>query len=1171
MLELTCARPADLDRALAKVSDFLQRHRPQSRPLISLPVLIDRATHGAWVRSWLAQHDASGTSAGVAVAPAWDALDGLLAIAHATETPAGARIEWWEGLRRDDPWSAAALTHRILGVWRDHPGAPELRAVHAYTDASASPRADVRRTLLAERAGRLLREAMSHDARKVLAWASEPFEGPEGWFKFTLSKLGVDESPARWRTKPDPERLRPLLDRPFAIVGLADADPATIGLIEAIAELQDVCWVRPSTALSVSTKPSPSATRAQGVEIARLRSLPEFTPLDPHSLTPCPTLAIWRAWMTGEAADTEAKAKVTPNLFPSWSARREVEAVRDALLERFAAQELEPRHVRLLSPDLATYGPLILDVFSEAGDGRAPLALFAPEPEQATSEKQEPKKQVPKIPLQLIGLGLTATNPVAAALLKALDLLTDRLTVSGWFELLCIPQVKRRFGLTHLDNDSLRKLLARSAARWGFDGAERGEVYGIDAPVHSVDFGLQRMALSAFVHQELDPAKGEVPTRWGHASALLFPTDVGGSEGMQASARLQIAFETLRTWHERLRSGPAAEDSGTWPALLGELLDDLLQTGSSTQFLRQDVNEVLFEVLGEDPSPSATTVASLLRERFDRGLKGDAKGLPGVQVMSLDEANALPAELVILMGLNSGAFPRRDDRPSWMPEGDRPSRTDRDQQAFTAAVLAAKREVWLTWTAREPRRGEEIPPSSLVEDLIDALGLGKDGRRNAVQPNGRHRWSVSAGETWGTSVVAAAAATSRRGAIELEPRWGKQAVPTQGDASGPPPRTMRLSDLRNALLNPSKTLLTKGLGVWLDNDERDLSDADPRELAAGLERWKLKDMLIRRLLEDPHADHATAFDVLVGDGLLPANAVGRAEFDAHVSECRELVMQYKEWMGSTPAPSIVESTTFDIDGQEITLTGELPESVIRHPSERQAMHIFGRVYASDADKGKHLLKGWLELLLANAVGRPAPAAFIAYFKGKQPTLVGLCMRPAENGLWHADREPIPTEKLDGTQVKAWINAPDRAEVARETLRQLVRLALLSERMPLPLFEESSHALAKELVTKGRDQKAAGLSPADLLNAAIASAGDKWFPGYYWKGDCEDPYVSRLHPSYDLVGDLEGLMSKNVSLRPSTQPDVSCALSLALHVWWPVACARVTPAAFKKHFLAGGNP
>ncbi|TVQ94675.1 MAG: hypothetical protein EA397_01265 [Deltaproteobacteria bacterium] len=1165
MLELTCARPADLDRALAKVSDFLGRHRPQSRPLISLPVLIDRATHGAWVRSWLAQHDPSGTSAGVAVVPAWDALDGLIAVAYASEAPAGARIQWWEGLRRDDPWSAAALTHRILGVWRDHPGAPELKAVHAYTDASASPRADVRRTLLAERAGRLLREAMSHDAAAVLPWASEPSEGSDAWFRFTLRKLGVQDSPAGWRTAPDPERLRPLLDRPVVIVGLADADPATIGLIEAIAEIQDVCWIRPSTALGVADTPPSSVTRAQGVEIARLKTLPAFTPGDPGSSSPCPTLANWRAWMTS-GTPPEAPAEEGRVLFPAWTPRREVEQVRDELLRRFNNEDFEPRQVRILTPDLATYGPLILDVFSESGDGRKPLATFAD-----AGSPPKAKGQVPKIPLQLIGLGLTSTNPVAAALLKALDLLTDRLTVSGWFELLCIPQVKRRFGLTHLDNDSLRKLLASSGARWGFNGAERGEVYGIEAPVHSVDFGLQRMALSAFVHQELDPAKGEVPTRWGHANALLFPTDVGGSEGMQASARLQIAFETLRIWHKRLWNGPAAEGSGTWPALLGELLDDLLQTGSSTQFLRQDVNEVLLEVLGEDTSPSATTVASLLRERFDRGLKGDAKGLPGVQVMSLDEANALPAELVILMGLNSGTFPRRDDRPSWMPEGDRPSRTDRDQQAFTAAVLAAKREVWLTWTAREPRRGEEVPPSSLVEDLIDALRLDKDERRNAVQPHGRHRWSVSAGEPWGTSMVAAAEAVSRGAKTEEELSWGDQVVPTADDASGPPPRTISLLELRNALLNPSKTLLTKGLGVWLDNDERDLSDADPRKLASALESWMLKDTLIRLLLEDPDADDATAFEVTVGDGLLPANALGRAQFDAYAEECRELVVQYREWMGSTPEPSCVAATTFDIDGQEITLTGELPEAFIRQTSEGQAMHIFGRASASKADKSKHLLKGWLELLLANAVGRPAPAAFIAYVDKRKPTLIGLCIRPAENGLWHAEQEAISPAVPNGTDEETWLADSRRVSTARDTLEQLVRLALLSERMPLPLFEESSHALAKELVTKGRDPKAASLSPADLLSSAIGKAGDQWFPTYYSKGDCEDPYVSRLHPSYDLVRDLERLMVENVSLRPSTGPDLSCALSLALHVWWPVACARVTSDKFKNHFLAGGNP
>lgn len=1182
MLHLHLAAPSALAPALGALAGFLAAHPPAS-PLRPIPVLVDAPTHEAWVRTWLAHHDQGGISAGLAVAPAATAIEGLLARAAGRGQPS-----WWLGPRADDPWSAPALTAKILAVWAAHPDEPALERLRAYV--SDHPRGEVRRVLLAERAAQRLRDAMATDAAAVLGWRerSEP-SAPDRWFRFTLRHLDLGSSPAHARAHPTAADLARVVGPSLALVGLAAADAATVGLLQSLATACAVCWIRPSTALGMPAAPrSSSSARAQALELRRRAAVGEVAETHPDADEPrSDTLAAWRTWVTGAPAAPgtprpEADGRL-PQLLPAWTPRREVEQLREQLLRHFdlpdapgsprsglvpALAGLEPRDVRVLTPDLATYGPLLLEVFSQSHDASEPLPPFPPDDppdggERGTPAKRAPKEKVaqptavPAIPLQLVGLGLTATNPVAGALLGALDALTDRLTLPHFFALVSIPQVRRRFGLGHVDPERLRTLLRDSGARWGFDGQDRGAVYGGDHPVHSVAFGLERLALGALVHDELDPAKGELPTRWGPDDRLLFPSQVASRAELTELASLQIVFETLRTWRERLRVGPTGEE--TWPALLGRFLDELVSTGGSTRFLQQQVSDAIAEALPANVPLRVQAVAALLRDRFDRPVPGDAQGLPGVQVASLEEANALPARLVVLLGMNSGTFPRRDDRPAWMPAGNAPALPERDRQAFTAAVLAARHDVWITWTARESRRGEEIPPGSLVEDLIDGLALSTDpkeeaARRHGVQqPWGRHRWSPRAQTTYSRAIAAAGVAAQARASAPARASFGVPLPDPQvgGARPGAEPRarTMSLEELAKRLLNPSRTLLWNRLGVWIEEQEDELADHDPLVLGPGLPTWKVRDALLRwRLGGGQGTAQQALLDAFVGTGLFPDGPPAAWMLQSHLALVDDLVATY-EAAGRKGRSETLRSDPVALRVGDVTvrLTGTLPDCVVgptTTPGGRE-VRMLRHVLVSNVKKPKHLLAGWLRLLFANAQESGPPVASIQQYGVSGAKLVqrGLSIRPAQGGLWHGESDPVPPIAVRDQDVVGWLDGDPRRH-ARDWLTAMVRLALDGERMALPLFPEASYEAVDAVVTWSR--KAKEKRSPDLRSLVALAAGDAWA-----SRDAKDPFVAALHPRFDLEAHVRSTPQRE---RPPAEPIPSEFLPASLPLWWPIALA-----------------
>ncbi|MDB5858891.1 MAG: recC [Ramlibacter sp.] len=380
--------------------------------------------------------------------------------------------------------------------------------------------------------------------------------------------------------------------------------------------------------------------------------------------------------------------------------QREVEVLHDQLLAAFTADPtLRPRDVIVMVPDIATHAAHIQAVFGLV-------------------ERSDPRH----IPFALADRGQRQHDPLLGALEKLLALPQSRLAVSDVLDLLEVPALRNRFGITEGQLPLLHRWIAAARIRWGLHAEHR---HSLDLPAgmeqNSWAFGLRRMLLGYAVGAgELWDGIAPMDEIGGLDAALLGPL-----------VRLLDALEA----HWRLLADPAAP--AAWGVRLRGLLHAFFQAddGSDEGFtlLRleaalQEWQEACADAALEQPLPLAV-VREHWMTRMEQGGLNQPFFAGGVTFASLMPMRAIPFRWIALLGMNDGDYPRsrvamdfdlmgQDYRP-----GDRSRRED-DRYLFLEALLSAREHLHVSWVGRSIRDNEERPPSVLVAQLRDHLAAG---------------------------------------------------------------------------------------------------------------------------------------------------------------------------------------------------------------------------------------------------------------------------------------------------------------------------------------------------------------------------------------------------------------------------------------------------------------
>ncbi len=567
----------------------------------------------------------------------------------------------------------------------------------------------------------------------------------------------------------------------------------------------------------------------------------------------------------------------------SHGALRQCEVLRDALMRRFLVDPtLEPRHILVMTPDLATYAPLIAMVM-----GRHP-----------------------PIPTQVQDLGLRATNPLAEVLLRLLSLTDERLDAPTLLDLVAMRPVQARFGLSSEEVARLRDEVRDANLRWGWDADERAAHDQPTLHANTVRFGLERLALGVLMAPEAQPGLDD-----STGGEPVGPLALHDAEGLRRRGRFARFCRTLQEARNGLRR---PRGIGEWRRDLAGLIDALTLAEGDDAWMKARFMERLSEALLPSGLPAGApelpldvgALRELLSTAFDQPLRGPSGTGGAVQVTGLEPLRSVPFRVIALVGMDDGSFPRTAQIPTWNPfhEG-RPGEHARsvvDRHLYLEALLCARDALLLLGAGFEERRNASVPMSLVVEELVQLLerGLPRPTLESAgvVRSHALQPWSHASFEALGTASLDAAWQTGaealRRSGTAAErgqpdiTRGGVGLASSRFDAPWPPERTgpepLEAGRMVRALVRPQRELLEGRLRLRLGSDDESLPRREPIETAE-LASWRLRRRILDGFLDgdlcpDSSADRSRLMARLRGEGVLPIRAGGERDLARHWEE-----------------------------------------------------------------------------------------------------------------------------------------------------------------------------------------------------------------------------------------------------------------------------------------------
>ena len=753
-------------------------------------------------------------------------------------------------------------------------------------------------------------------------------------------------------------------------------------------------------------------------------------------------------------------------------ALRQCEVVRDLLMAAFAEDPtLMPRDVVIQTPQPAVYAPLLS------------LVLGRRVPVEATGRQTDPEARVfPAIPVAVSDLGLRERNVAAQVLLTLLALAAGRLRAPDAADLFGLEAVRRALDVPPDGAETFARLLAESGFTWGADAEDRQHT--LDAadwmPAGARDlvddhgsarFAAGRLALGAAQHDPdplwVQPAPPPLAT--------VAPVEAPAGTPQRLAASLAMGLRMLERTRERLTRPRTAE---AWARVLAETLDAWCDLPPEQAFLRREIDDVL-DAFARDGEGAAVrlevgAVLDELERRCDRPLRAGRPATGAVTISGLEPMRVVPFRLVVLVGMDDGAFPRTEARPSWDPLAGDPrvlARADVDRHILLEAILSARDRLVVTFSGRDPHTNEPRPAAVPIEELVATLGTLTGAARSELvvehplQPYARRAFEPGPTQSPDPGFFAIAQRLERlrtgggAPAARADGLWGAydtlRLPPPPAAAAG-----LDLRELTSWLYRPNDTLVRQRLALWPDRAAPEPPDVDPTD-AGALDRAHAA-ALFEDLLAGRDVAVQRVHRRLCAEGQWVPGAAGRGAFDdtvralsafARAIEALEpatvSLPVHVAWPDRPTLPSVADTLTGLVGRHDGAATLLLPLHGTKTPSSYVKLRAMV-----------------IALVLAARPGEAATAAPVE--------AVALCAFDPARRAAKITARPLPP--------------PD---VARALLEDLVAVAARAALRPLPLFPKMSEAIATGLVGRTKTSAFKGQPPEavlDRLRQAAAPSG-----------------------------------------------------------------------------------
>jgi exodeoxyribonuclease V gamma subunit len=738
------------------------------------------------------------------------------------------------------------------------------------------------------------------------------------------------------------------------------------------------------------------------------------------------------------------------------SAHREVEVLRDRLMELFDTTELRPHEVAVVTPDPDLYAPFMREAFQvDSSDGV-------------------------RIPVRILGGRKTDRALVSEAILQALHVAGTRFKVTEVMDWMGQAPVLGRYMDEHRLRPVLHRWIDEQMIRWGSD---RAHVSTSDFELngrHTWEHGLERLLLAKIGSEDQD----------FEFQGVLSGSSVITQAETVFLGRVMQAFDAL----ERLREASKSTESVSfWVEFLSDVIH--LCIDSEWKEAVDQVRAQLYDLAKIDElvgleAVSLSIIHSYLKEQLQKSGLGRSWHPGEVTFTGMVSLHEIPFKVIAVVGLNDGSMPGRtpvsafDMIPKFKRKGDRVRRLA-DRQLFLDYLCTPSEHLYLSYTGLRQTDNKVIAPSVMIPLMEDHLKrLSKDGRfcvpieyHHRLQPFHPEYFSGS-GVMHSYSLINAELAAQLDGGNaersdtllpELTPariRELKEMGPLGEVLAWKRDTEVGVASFMSYFVDPCRYVLKDVIGVDLREGDVPSDDDEPLGID-GLSAWKMRNEMVGSVV-----DHWAA------TGSLPS----RERVEAQLSG---FVHRY-EVMGWVPDALAGQSRLRDIVDQSRDLIREFEGLV----SGLTDLPLTSHELDLDVDLGSGLgfrIKGSLPLCAGNQyvvveVGKASPARDLKYWMNH---VLLNTVEPVDSTIIYRDDSP--------TLMK--FASMDR-DAALRIVHDLGWFFVLGQRHLMPLYASMSEQYISNL-SKGFDSISSlyalqdALSSDDAFNRSLDDVKSEW--------------------------------------------------------------------------------
>lgn len=589
------------------------------------------------------------------------------------------------------------------------------------------------------------------------------------------------------------------------------------------------------------------------------------------------------------AADPAATADASLRVHACHTRLRELEVLRDALLDAIENEGVRPDGIVVMAPDIRAYLPLIPAVFGEPGSAREPW-----------------------LPYHLADVPVARSHRLFTLFQTLLGLGASRLAAPEVVDLLGVPEVQAALRLDAGDAGTLVEWLRESRVAWALDGAHKQALALPPRAEHSFAWALDRLLAGYLLADAAGSADPEA-VQLADGTCLLPQAGIDGPSAAALGSLDRLLCE-LQAWRALAE---VEQPASRWAAWLRERLDALVRIDpddadarAALSVLHRAIAQLAAEPArnGEDPPLRLAVVRDVLQDALAAAPERQRFLLGGITFCGMVPQRAIPFDVVCVLGLDEGAFPRRVadggiDLMARLPRiGDRDVAGD-DRYLFLETVMSARKRLHLSYIGQGVRDGKPRNPAAPLADLLAELdarcGNAPDDEkaprpwrvRHPLQPfdaryfDGTHPALFSYSQAF----------AGMRGA-------GRAPLPGLRDGEAAPPAAppeplpdpLPLGLLEGYFKDPAKALLKDHLQLSLAalDDAARLPEDEPLDGIARLHAVARR-VFLQQVLPRKCGDPAWAWDrqppawVALG-GLLPPGEAGAQAWDAEAAAVEAL-------------------------------------------------------------------------------------------------------------------------------------------------------------------------------------------------------------------------------------------------------------------------------------------